>query len=94
MGHTLGFAHEHSRPDRDEHIMINTTNIRTDGNFNREFKKFTLGIVPRLHVPYDMGSLMHYGGHVSNLLERGSNCKFLHNLDTFGSPQPILLLFR
>ena len=35
--HTLGFDHEHTRPDRDSFISVNTDNITPgkEGNFER-----------------------------------------------------------
>lgn len=56
MMHALGFGHEHSRLDRDQHIKINKWNI-ISGN-EKEFQKHrgldTYG------VPYDHRSVTHY----------------------------------
>ncbi|XP_063066110.1 astacin-like metalloendopeptidase [Engraulis encrasicolus] len=54
--HALGFHHEHSRMDRDKYIKIHYENI-IEGK-ERNFRKLegnTLG------VPYDLGSILHYG---------------------------------
>ncbi|XP_041915378.1 astacin-like metalloendopeptidase isoform X1 [Alosa sapidissima] len=54
--HSLGFYHEHSRVDRDDHIQINVKNMIKGKEKN--FKKVagnTLGL------PYDLGSILHYG---------------------------------
>lgn len=55
IGHTLGFYHEHTRPDRDNHVTIHWGNIRSgfEGNFYRYDSGSTVG-------PYDIDSVMHY----------------------------------
>ena len=56
MLHALGFWHEHSRPDRDDHVHIEWDNI-VDGaerNFNKAVDVDVLG------TEYDFGSIMHY----------------------------------
>ncbi|XP_037541584.1 zinc metalloproteinase nas-14 isoform X2 [Nematolebias whitei] len=54
--HGLGLFHEHTRPDRDQHITINWSNIMPgkEGNFE-------INPGNTLNLPYDYGSIMHYG---------------------------------
>jgi len=54
--HALGFWHEHSRPDRDDHVTIHWNNIResSKNNFQKAFMVNSLG------SPYDFNSIMHY----------------------------------
>lgn len=59
MGHTLGFYHEQSRPDRDANVRIIWGNIMRGMGFN--FNKMTTRDIDSLGTPYDFGSMMHYG---------------------------------
>ncbi|KAK3093187.1 hypothetical protein FSP39_012402 [Pinctada imbricata] len=58
IAHSAGFYHEHSRPDRDEHIKINSQNIKP--GFERDFQKLGTRMVNDIE-PYDLSSVMHYG---------------------------------
>ncbi|KAJ1374830.1 Astacin (Peptidase M12A) [Parelaphostrongylus tenuis] len=51
LGHTLGFSHTHSRPDRDEHITIIRKNIRDD--LLPEFNKSDIRTMNTYNLPYD-----------------------------------------
>ncbi|MCP4326243.1 MAG: PKD domain-containing protein [Alteromonadales bacterium] len=55
--HALGFYHEQSRADRDQHVNIHWQNIRSgmDSNFRKQ------GSVTTSVGPYDVKSIMHYG---------------------------------
>ncbi|XP_006816822.1 protein SpAN-like [Saccoglossus kowalevskii] len=59
IGHAIGFFHEQSRPDRDNYVIINEDNIKDGYEIN--FKKYDTGTINTHQVPYDVGSLMHYG---------------------------------
>ncbi|KAM7432498.1 hypothetical protein ABFA07_017084 [Porites harrisoni] len=59
IGHALGFWHEQSRPDRDNYVEIVWKNIKKENKHN--FKKYGHGSIDSLGVPYDYGSIMHYG---------------------------------
>nr|BBB36258.1 low choriolytic enzyme [Dicentrarchus labrax] len=54
--HALGFYHEHTRSDRDQHIRINWENVNEYFIYN--FKKMD---TDNLNTPYDYSSIMHYG---------------------------------
>ncbi|XP_022191285.1 low choriolytic enzyme-like [Nilaparvata lugens] len=56
--HSLGFWHEHTRPDRDSHVDIRWENIVPGREFN--FKKRDLSDTQYEGMPYDYGSVMHY----------------------------------
>ena len=55
--HTIGFWHEHSRPDRDDYVKINLDNIKTNRRDN--FKLINMNQV-NLIGEYDLCSIMHY----------------------------------
>jgi len=54
--HSLGFWHEHSRPDRDDHVQIMWNHIVSgaENNFNKGTYVDVLG------TEYDFNSIMHY----------------------------------
>ena len=56
LGHTLGFWHEQSRPDRDEYITVNTTNIMDGRQYN--FAKVLENKIDYQNSTYDFGSIM------------------------------------
>ena len=57
--HALGFWHEQSRPDRDEFIEVVWDKISEANRHN--FNKYSTDLVDLLDLPYDYGSVMHYG---------------------------------
>ncbi|XP_026202023.1 meprin A subunit beta-like isoform X2 [Anabas testudineus] len=57
--HALGFWHEQSRADRDDYVDIMWDQIKPDKKNN--FKKHDDAVSTALGVPYDYGSVMHYG---------------------------------
>lgn len=56
--HALGFFHEQSSSDRDEHVTIMWDNIREGRETN--FKKYNNSAVNNFGVGYDYDSVMHY----------------------------------
>jgi len=57
--HALGFGHEQSRSDRDQHVRILFDNIKKGMESN--FKKLKPHKEDNLGAPYDTCSIMHYG---------------------------------
>ncbi|KAG9511404.1 Tolloid-like protein 1, partial [Fragariocoptes setiger] len=58
LGHVVGFWHEHTRPDRDQHVQIINQNILPD--HRTDFNKLTDDEVNSLGLAYDYDSIMHY----------------------------------
>ena len=63
LGHVLGLIHEHSRTDRDDHINIHIQNVMDKNVHN--FLPYYDSTIPE-GVRYDLHSVMHYSGTVSN----------------------------
>jgi len=69
--HTLGFYHEHQRPDRDQHIKVNWTEIsqKVESQFLKMEQRF-LNSTASFLTKYDSHSIMHYdsygNGHFRN----------------------------
>ncbi|PIO60340.1 astacin [Teladorsagia circumcincta] len=61
LGHALGFFHTHQRHDRDEYITVNWTNFDIGDNYTSQFVKQSNITNDNYGLPYDYGSVMHYG---------------------------------
>jgi len=57
IGHAVGFEHEHTRPDRDQHIEIKWDNIAPGSEHNFHVPTHRV----ETHGEYDYESIMHYG---------------------------------
>ena len=62
--HTLGFYHEHQRPDRDQHIKVNWGEINQgiESQFMKIDKRF-LNSTASFLTEYDSRSIMHYDSY-------------------------------
>ncbi|XP_074652825.1 uncharacterized protein LOC141907149 [Tubulanus polymorphus] len=60
LGHALGWHHEHTRPDRDEHIEVKLENI-APSLIKLNFQRYDWNAVKDYSVGYDYMSVMHYG---------------------------------
>uniref|UniRef100_A0AC34FS94 Zinc metalloproteinase n=1 Tax=Panagrolaimus sp. ES5 TaxID=591445 RepID=A0AC34FS94_9BILA len=61
VGHALGLFHEQARPDQQEHIAVHYGNIPI-GRWNN-FHPVTGTQADTFLLPYDAGSVMHYGAY-------------------------------
>uniref|UniRef100_A0A8C5FRN7 Metalloendopeptidase n=1 Tax=Gadus morhua TaxID=8049 RepID=A0A8C5FRN7_GADMO len=68
LGHVIGFWHEHTRPDRDDHVSIVRDNIQSGQEYN--FLKMEPAEVDSLGEEYDFDSIMHYARNTFSRLER------------------------
>ncbi|GMT28635.1 hypothetical protein PFISCL1PPCAC_28364 [Pristionchus fissidentatus] len=59
IGHALGFWHEQSRPDRDYYILIRREFVASGADKN--FLSSSYHEADNMGLPYDYGSIMHYG---------------------------------
>ncbi|XP_033106654.1 fibrillin-1-like [Anneissia japonica] len=57
IAHAIGLLHEHTRSDRNDYVTINVDNIQDGMETNFELRTF----VTDTEVPYNLGSIMHYG---------------------------------
>ncbi|KIH63552.1 astacin [Ancylostoma duodenale] len=81
VGHALGLYHTQSRHDRDNYIKVNPANIPKD--IEDQFVKLTEEKNENYGLPYDHGSIMHYGSPITKprMTPVDSNYK-----TTMGSP--------
>ena len=57
LGHIIGFYHEHSRIDRDDHVFIDLSKI---GDMVNNYRKMDNPQPNYYGVQYDLSSIMHY----------------------------------
>ena len=55
LGHLVGFYHEHQRPDRDDYIHLNLTNL-----IHPALDELFVKLEFQTYGPYDFHSVMHY----------------------------------
>ena len=58
--HRLGFLHEHSRPDRDDHVAIHENVVDTWNYRKLTYGPSAIGQWEDLGSPYDFNSILHY----------------------------------
>ncbi|KAK6725858.1 hypothetical protein RB195_004278 [Necator americanus] len=85
LGHALGMFHTQSRHDRDDYVYVHVQNIYPSwrSQFNRETKLRN----ENYGIPYDYGSIMHYGARAAAEGDRNSLVAKDPNYSrTLGSP--------
>ncbi|XP_028564239.2 bone morphogenetic protein 1 isoform X4 [Podarcis muralis] len=85
LGHVIGFWHEHTRPDRDEHVSIIRENIQPGQEYN--FLKMEYEEVESLGETYDFDSIMHYA---RNTFSKGIFLDTIHPKYEVNGVQPVI----
>lgn len=83
LGHVVGFWHEHTRPDRENHVVIERANIMIGQEYN--FNKLTSEDVNSLGLPYDYDSIMHYA---RNTFSKGTYLDTILPVEIKGKKRP------
>ncbi|KAJ8980749.1 hypothetical protein NQ317_013754 [Molorchus minor] len=83
LGHVVGFWHEHTRPDRDNHVNIIRENIMSGQEYN--FNKLNEEEVNSLGLIYDYDSIMHYA---RNTFSKGTYLDTIQPIDEPGKKRP------
>ncbi|XP_039956467.1 dorsal-ventral patterning protein tolloid [Bactrocera tryoni] len=83
LGHVVGFWHEHTRPDREKHVVIEHNNIMKGQDYN--FNKLTPEEVDSLGLPYDYDSIMHYA---RNTFSKGTYLDTILPIEVKGKKRP------
>lgn len=83
FGHVLGMIHEHSRPDRDTYVTLNTQNLKSTCVSSFSFK-YTNDQIVRKGANYDFKSITHYANkHCSANGQTTFDPKPAYNLGTY-----------
>ncbi len=75
LGHAIGLFHEQSREDRNEHVIIHSSNVTWGKGHN--FDKYSdlwFSYDGQDLGPYDFNSVMHYGSFAFSNDPRGGTC--------------------
>ena len=77
--HLLGFWHEHSRPDRDEHIIVHLENLENRKRHEPNFYKKDLNQA-NVYTDYDICSILHYNDYL--FAKKGKGKKKMYSVRT------------
>ncbi|VDM65082.1 unnamed protein product [Strongylus vulgaris] len=85
IGHAIGMFHTQSRHDRDQYIMLDINSIKPDGL--DQFDKEPPNRNENYGIPYDYGSIMHYGSRSFSYNKQRTMIPYDDRyVDTLGSP--------
>ncbi|KAH8417139.1 hypothetical protein KR222_004379 [Zaprionus bogoriensis] len=83
LGHVVGFWHEHTRPDREQHVVIEHNNIMKGQDYN--FNMLSRDEVNSLGMAYDYDSIMHYA---RNTFSKGTYLDTILPIEVKGRKRP------
>ncbi|EDV93120.1 dorsal-ventral patterning protein tolloid [Drosophila grimshawi] len=83
LGHVVGFWHEHTRPDRKNHVVIERNNIMKGQDYN--FNMLSDDEVDSLGMAYDYDSIMHYA---RNTFSKGTYLDTILPIEVKGRKRP------
>uniref|UniRef100_A0A6P4EUP2 Metalloendopeptidase n=1 Tax=Drosophila rhopaloa TaxID=1041015 RepID=A0A6P4EUP2_DRORH len=83
LGHVVGFWHEHTRPDREQHVVIEHNNIMKGQDYN--FNMLSPDEVDSLGMAYDYDSIMHYA---RNTFSKGTYLDTILPIEMKGRKRP------
>ncbi|XP_030376137.1 dorsal-ventral patterning protein tolloid [Scaptodrosophila lebanonensis] len=83
LGHVVGFWHEHTRPDREQHVVIEHNNIMKGQDYN--FNMLSGDEVDSLGMAYDYDSIMHYA---RNTFSKGTYLDTILPIEMKGRKRP------
>ncbi|XP_017085480.2 dorsal-ventral patterning protein tolloid [Drosophila eugracilis] len=83
LGHVVGFWHEHTRPDREKHVVIEHNNIMKGQDYN--FNMLSPDEVDSLGMAYDYDSIMHYA---RNTFSKGTYLDTILPIEMKGRKRP------
>ncbi|XP_068152674.1 protein tolkin [Drosophila tropicalis] len=83
LGHVVGFWHEHTRPDREKHVVIEHNNIMKGQDYN--FNMLSADEVDSLGMAYDYDSIMHYA---RNTFSKGTYLDTILPIEMKGRKRP------
>ncbi|KAL7731092.1 hypothetical protein ACLKA6_014298 [Drosophila palustris] len=83
LGHVVGFWHEHTRPDREQHVVIEHNNIMKGQDYN--FNMLSVDDVNSLGMAYDYDSIMHYA---RNTFSKGTYLDTILPIEIKGRKRP------
>jgi len=79
FGHTIGFWHEHTRPDREQNVAIVLSNVQDNQTHN--FNMMNNSEIDSLGSPYDFESIMHYSSNTFSKHRKLDTIKSRYRID-------------